>query len=83
MIDQLLSIFTKKKEYASAQSGTSSVRHSHCKVVLGNRNSIPDTDHPAGWVNRTNERKDAALKGQDRHLEACSRLYNLGPYTIT
>jgi len=28
-----------------------------CKVVLDNLNSIPDTDHPAGWVNCTTERE--------------------------
>jgi hypothetical protein len=63
-------LFTKKKDESSAQSTTSSIRHSQFKVVHNKRNSILDTGHPAGWVNRTTEREDTALKGQDWRSEA-------------
>jgi len=66
----LQEMFTKKKDESSAQSTTSSARHSQFKVVHNKRNSILDTGHPAGWVNRTTEREDTALKGQDWRSEA-------------
>lgn len=62
-------MFTKKKEETSAQS-THSARGSQFKVVHNKRNSILDTGHLAGWVNRTAEREDTALKGRDWHSEA-------------
>ena len=62
-------MFTKKNDESSAQ--TSSVRHAQFKVVHNKRNSILDAGHPAGWVNRTTEREDTALKGQDWWSEVC------------
>jgi hypothetical protein len=59
-----------KKEDTSAQSATSGVRHSQFKVVHTKRDSILNTGHPAGWINRTTEREETALKGQDWHSEA-------------
>jgi hypothetical protein len=63
-------MFSKKKEEGGAPSTTSSARNSLFKVVHNKRQSILDTGHPAGWINRTTEREEAALKGQDWHSEA-------------
>jgi hypothetical protein len=63
-------MFTKKKDDTSAHTTPSSARHSQFKVVHNKRDSILDTGHLAGWVNRTTERGDTALKGQDWHSEA-------------
>jgi len=70
---QVLKDLFAKKDEGSAPSITSSGRHSQFKVVHNKRNSIlSTTGHPAGWVNRTTEREDAALKGKDWRSEAFS-----------
>ncbi|KIM82651.1 hypothetical protein PILCRDRAFT_7573 [Piloderma croceum F 1598] len=79
----LQELFSKKKDESSAQSTTSNVRHSQFKVVHNKRNSILDTDHPAGWVNRTTEREDTALKGQDWRSETYVPVTCLSEYALT
>ncbi len=68
----------KKKDETSTQSTTGSVKHSRFKDVNNKRNSILDTGHPAAWVNRTTEREDTDLDGQDWRSEvymfSCCRL---------
>jgi len=62
--------FAKKDE--ATPSVTSSGKHSQFKVVRNKHNSILSTNsHPAGWVDRTTEREDDALKGKDWHSEVC------------
>jgi len=68
---QVLKDLFAKKDETLAPSISSSGRHSQFKVVHNKRNSILSTSgHPAGWVNRTTEREDTALKGKDWRSEA-------------
>jgi hypothetical protein len=65
-----MQLFAKRDE-ASAPSVTSSGKHSQFKVVHNKRDSILSTSgHPAGWVNRTTEREETALKGKDWRSDA-------------
>ncbi|KAF8874992.1 hypothetical protein BD779DRAFT_1450453 [Infundibulicybe gibba] len=64
----LQSLFQRKKEEASIKS---SERASQFKVVSNKRNSIlSTTGHPAGWVNRTAEKDEAAITGHEWRSEA-------------
>jgi hypothetical protein len=61
-------MFQKKKEETES---TTSKRDSHFKVVSKRESAIlPETGHPAGWVNRASERIEAASKGTDWRSEA-------------
>jgi hypothetical protein len=53
-----------------------SMRHLQFKVMYNKRNLIVDTGHPAGWINRTTERKDAMLSGQDCWSEVYIFFFN-------
>jgi Protein of unknown function (DUF4449) len=68
-----LQLFKKKKEDATAGSGSvkSHDKHSQFKVVSNKRQSLlATTGHPAGWVNRTAEKDEEAVKGRDWRSEA-------------
>ncbi|KDQ55295.1 hypothetical protein JAAARDRAFT_159347 [Jaapia argillacea MUCL 33604] len=71
----LQELFQRKKEDASdAKSRAESKKNergSQFKVV-SKRDSvlIPEGGHPSGWVNRTSERAEAAVKGESWHSEA-------------
>ena len=69
-IDTQFQIFQKKKEVDSSAVSTKT-RESHFKVV-SKRDSIllPETGHPAGWVNRAAEREEMAHKGEGWKSEA-------------
>jgi hypothetical protein len=64
-------IFQKKKEETSSTASTTRTRESHFKVVA-KRDSLllPETGHPAGWVNRAAEREELAHKGDGWKSEA-------------
>ncbi|EJD07781.1 uncharacterized protein FOMMEDRAFT_16402 [Fomitiporia mediterranea MF3/22] len=63
----------KKDEGASKAESSKSARHSQFKVVA-KRDSvlIHDQGHPAGWVNRQQERADAAKDGHEWRSKAFS-----------
>lgn len=69
-IDTRYQIFQKKKEETSSTTSTRT-RESHFKVV-SKRDSVllPETGHPAGWVNRAAEREELAHKGDGWKSEA-------------
>ncbi|KAF7967775.1 hypothetical protein HWV62_33189 [Athelia sp. TMB] len=58
--------FAQKKDDVLTTASQAQAKASQFKVVHNKRNSIlSNSGHPAGWVNRTTEREDAAVKGQD------------------
>jgi hypothetical protein len=66
----LQEIFQKKKEETTSV-GSTRHRESHFKVVA-KRDSLllPETGHPAGWVNRAAEREELAHKGDNWKSQA-------------
>ena len=67
-------LFQRKKDEASEKaSQAKSSRSSQFKVV-SKRDSVllPEQGHPAGWVNRQQERADAAKEGQEWRSKAFS-----------
>jgi len=66
----LQEIFQKKKE-ETPSIGSTRTRESHFKVV-SKRDSLllPETGHPAGWVNRAAEREELAHTGDGWKSEA-------------
>jgi len=62
----------KKGETASVESKADDKR-AQFKVVSKRDSAIlPDTGHPSGWINRTQERSDAAGNGEEWRSEAFS-----------
>ena len=57
-------LFNRKKEETDKASSSKSARNSQFKVVA-KRDSVllPEQGHPSGWVNRQQERLDAAKEG--------------------
>lgn len=65
----LKDIFASKKDEAASLKTNDS--RSQFKIVNDKRDSILRSQgHPAGWVNRVEERKGAALKGEEWRSEA-------------
>ncbi|KAJ7155963.1 hypothetical protein C8R43DRAFT_1125867 [Mycena crocata] len=66
----LAEIFKRKKDdAASTMSSTNS--NSQFKVMASKEQSLlPDSGHPAGWVNRTAEKEHVAEKGDEWRSEA-------------
>ncbi|KAF7981924.1 hypothetical protein HWV62_30689 [Athelia sp. TMB] len=68
---QVLQDTYAQKDDASTTASQAQAKASQFKVVHNKRNSIlSNSGHPAGWVNRTTEREEAAVKGQDWRSEA-------------
>lgn len=67
----LQEMFQRKKDEAESVKGKKEERNAQFKVV-GKRDSaiMPDKGHPGGWVNRTQERAEAAVRGEDWRSEA-------------
>jgi len=65
--DVLKNLFQRNKEAASIRS---SDRSSQFKIVSNKRDSILAEGHPAGWVNRTDERKEVAGHGHEWRSDA-------------
>ncbi|KAI0654930.1 hypothetical protein C8Q70DRAFT_924907 [Cubamyces menziesii] len=67
----LQDMFKRNKEEAQSTKGKAEEKASHFKIVSRRDSALlPQQGHPAGWVNRTQEREDAALRGQDWRSDA-------------
>ncbi|KAI0777372.1 hypothetical protein BD413DRAFT_467001 [Trametes elegans] len=67
----LQELFQRKKDEAESVKGKADEKGSHFKIVSRRDSALlPAQGHPAGWVNRTQEREDAALRGQDWRSDA-------------
>ncbi|CDO71185.1 hypothetical protein BN946_scf184845.g55 [Trametes cinnabarina] len=67
----LQEMFQSKKEEAQSTKSKAEEKGSHFKIVSRRDSALlPQQGHPAGWVNRTQEREDAALRGQDWRSDA-------------
>ncbi|KAI0674595.1 hypothetical protein C8Q78DRAFT_1117563 [Trametes maxima] len=67
----LQELFQHKKDEAQSVKGKAEDKGSHFKIVSRRDSALlPQQGHPAGWVNRTQEREDAALRGQDWRSDA-------------
>ncbi|KAI8986640.1 hypothetical protein BD414DRAFT_486634 [Trametes punicea] len=67
----LQEMFQRNKEEAQSAKGKADEKGSHFKIVSRRDSALlPNQGHPAGWVNRTQEREDAALRGQDWRSDA-------------
>jgi hypothetical protein len=80
--DALRDLFNSKKADAQSTAGSvkskADARNSQFKLVGNKRNSIlPAHGNPAGWVNRTTEREEAALEGEKWRSDA----FNVVPGT--
>ncbi|KAF9035145.1 hypothetical protein BJ165DRAFT_1510461 [Panaeolus papilionaceus] len=68
-VNALKEIFHQKKDEAASLKTNES--RSQFKIVNDKRDSILRSHgHPAGWVNRTEEKKEAAVKGAEWRSEA-------------
>lgn len=69
----LQDLFNRKKDEADRASSSKSARNSQFKVVA-KRDSVllPEQGHPSGWVNRQQDRLDAAKEGNDWRSKAFS-----------
>ncbi|OJT01692.1 hypothetical protein TRAPUB_7748 [Trametes pubescens] len=67
----LQELFQRKKAEAESVKGKTEEKGSHFKIVSRRDSALlPAQGHPAGWVNRTQEREDAALRGQEWRSDA-------------
>ncbi|KAI0634782.1 hypothetical protein C8Q77DRAFT_1053762 [Trametes polyzona] len=67
----LQEMFQRKKAEADSVKSRAEEKGSHFKIVSRRDSALlPAQGHPAGWVNRTQEREDAALRGQDWRSDA-------------
>ncbi|KAL7283990.1 hypothetical protein ACG7TL_001263 [Trametes sanguinea] len=67
----LQEMFQRNKEEAQSTKSKAEEKGSHFKIVSRRDSALlPQQGHPAGWVNRTQEREDAALRGQDWRSDA-------------
>ncbi|KAI0747079.1 hypothetical protein C8Q80DRAFT_1179196 [Daedaleopsis nitida] len=67
----LQELFQRNKEEAQSVKSKADDKGSHFKIVSRRESALlPAQGHPAGWVNRTSEREEAALRGQDWRSEA-------------
>ena len=67
----LAEMFQRNKEQAESVKSKADERGSHFKVVSRRDSAlIPDKGHPAGWINRTQERQEAAHRGDDWRSDA-------------
>ncbi|OBZ77928.1 hypothetical protein A0H81_01631 [Grifola frondosa] len=73
LLDVLQEMFQRNKSDAESVKSKADDKHAHFKVVSRRDSAIlPQVGHPAGWVKRTQEREDAALRGQDWRSDAFS-----------
>lgn len=64
-------IFQRHKDRDEESSLRSADSQSHFKVVSNKRDSLLSTaGHPAGWVNRTAEKDELALHGNEWRSDA-------------
>ncbi len=64
-------MFQRKQDEALSVKSKADEKGSHFKIVSRRDSALlPQQGHPAGWVNRTQEREDAALRGKDWRSDA-------------
>ena len=64
-------MFQRNKEEAASAKSKTEDKGSHFKIVSRRDSALlPQQGHPAGWVNRTQERADAASRGEGWKSEA-------------
>ena len=64
-------MFQRNKADAQSVKSKADEKGSHFKIVSRRDSALlPQQGHPAGWVNRTQEREDAALRGSDWRSDA-------------
>ncbi|TFK83404.1 hypothetical protein K466DRAFT_665853 [Polyporus arcularius HHB13444] len=69
----LQEMFQRKQDEALSVKSKADEKGSHFKIVSRRDSALlPQQGHPAGWVNRTQEREDAALRGKDWRSDAFS-----------
>ncbi|KAI1788073.1 hypothetical protein LXA43DRAFT_974992 [Ganoderma leucocontextum] len=67
----LQEMLQRNKEQAESVKGKADEKGSHFKVVSRRASALmPNKGHPAGWVNRTQEREAAARHGKDWRSDA-------------
>ncbi|KAF7359022.1 hypothetical protein MSAN_01242900 [Mycena sanguinolenta] len=67
----LAELFKRSKKDDVSLTAASTTSHSQFKVVASKQNSLlPDSGHPAGWVNRTAEKQELAEQGDEWRSEA-------------
>ncbi|RPD56928.1 hypothetical protein L226DRAFT_573722 [Lentinus tigrinus ALCF2SS1-7] len=67
----LQEMFQHKQEEALSVKSKADDKGSHFKIVSRRDSALlPQQGHPAGWVNRTQEREDAAMRGKDWRSDA-------------
>ncbi|KAI0765239.1 hypothetical protein C8Q74DRAFT_1039176 [Fomes fomentarius] len=67
----LQELFQRNKEEAASAKSKPDEKGSHFKIVSRRDSALlPQQGHPAGWVNRAQEREDAALSGKDWRSDA-------------
>ncbi|KAL6299451.1 hypothetical protein BKA93DRAFT_588333 [Sparassis latifolia] len=60
----LQEMFKRNKEEAQSVKSKTDDKNAHFKIVSRRDSAIiPNAGHPSGWVNRAQEREDAAVKG--------------------
>ncbi|KAI0707522.1 hypothetical protein C8T65DRAFT_216076 [Cerioporus squamosus] len=69
----LQEMFQRKQDEAQSVRSKADEKGSHFKIVSRRDSALlPQQGHPAGWVNRTQEREDAAMRGKDWRSDAFS-----------
>ena len=64
-------MFHRKQDEALSVKSKTEDKGSHFKIVSRRDSALlPQQGQPAGWVNRTQEREDAALRGKDWRSDA-------------
>ncbi|KAH9941112.1 uncharacterized protein BXZ73DRAFT_42167 [Epithele typhae] len=67
----LQEMFQRNKAEAQSTKSKADEKASHFKIVSRHDSALlPQQGHPAGWINRTQEREDAALRGTDWRSDA-------------
>lgn len=69
-INKSFQMFHRKKEEAASVKGKADEKHAQFKVVAKRDSMIIQKGHPSGWVNRGQEKSDAASKGDEWRSEA-------------
>lgn len=65
-------MFQRKKDEAASVKSKANDSHAQFKVVSKRDSVIVNAGHPSGWINRTAEREESALKGTEWRSEAFS-----------
>ncbi|KAJ6567019.1 hypothetical protein B0H19DRAFT_716873 [Mycena capillaripes] len=73
---EVLAELFKRKKNDAASTAPSTASSSQFKVVASKQNSLlPESGHPAGWVNRTAEKEQLAEQGDEWRSDAYATSY--------